>query len=335
MLYYLVLIAFNFQPLIFRWFLFNKKLKGKLKKMILNFFKKDFGSKYEIPVTRSRCFIGYQAKIGMTEKGKWSVDFDKRSYSQLSLDERSKARGSIFSLSSVGLTRRSINKDFNIMDSCVYANASHENDILKVSSLSKEQYPSIQEPIPIISPLHKLTTSLLSLSKITLSLLSLGKCRKSRGSIFSLSSLGLTRGSIRQHIRFITLICGVLLTSTVATADDTTVETCANGAGTVVIGAVTEHKYCRSNKGMNWWNAVAWCDGQSKRLLQLDDCKFNSTASPWICPDLVQVEKSETYFWTMNPTTETRMYLIQQPSGNIFNSYGGDRHLSHYHVLCK
>ena len=59
--------------------------------MILNFFKKDFGSKYEIPVTRSSCFIGYQAKIGMTEKGKWSVDFDKRSYSQLSLDERSKA----------------------------------------------------------------------------------------------------------------------------------------------------------------------------------------------------------------------------------------------------
>ena len=202
-------------------------------------------------------------------------------------------------------------------------------------SLSDQTLNEVERNTIGIISLDKFTLFSSSLSKIILSLLSLGKCRKSRGSIFSLSSLGLTRGFIRQHIRFITLICGVLLTSTVATAEDTTVETCANGAGTVVIGAVTEHKYCRSNKGMNWWNAVAWCDGQSKRLLQLDDCKFNSTASPWICPDLVQVEKSETYFWTMNPTTETRMYLIQQPSGKVFNSYGGDRYLSHYHVLCK
>ena len=42
------------------------------------------------------------------------------------------------SSSSLGLTQKSINKGFNIMDSCVYANVSHENDILKVPSLSKE-----------------------------------------------------------------------------------------------------------------------------------------------------------------------------------------------------
>ena len=279
MLYYLVLIAFNFQPLIFRWFLFNKKLKGKLKKMILNFFKKDFGSKYEIPVTRSRCFIGYQAKIGMTEKGKWSVDFDKRSYSQLSLDERSKAQGSIFSLSSLGLTRGSINKGFNTMDSRVYANASHENDILKVPSL------------------------------------------------------GLTRGSIKQCILCIILICGVLLTSTVATADDTTVETCANGAGTVFVGQVTKHKYCVSNKSMNWWNAVAWCDGMGRRMFDRSDCACSGTVSDCRskCPELIPVDGDKwvnQWAWTASAASSSGNYHIHLSNGNFDG--GANRHRSNY-----
>ena len=263
----------------------------------------------------------------------FSSSLSKIILSLLSLGKCSETRGSIFSLSSLGLSRRSINKDFNTMDSRVYANASHENDILKVSSLSKEQYPSIQEPIPIISPLHKLTTSLLSLSKITLSLLSLGKCSEAQGSIFSLSSLSLTRGSIRQHIRFITLICGVLLISTVATAEDTTVETCANGAGTVFVGQVTKHKYCVSNKSMNWWNAVAWCDGMGRRMFDRSDCACSGTVSDCRskCPELIPVDGDKwvnQWAWTASAASSSGNYHIHLSNGNFDG--GGNRHRSNY-----
>ena len=86
---------------------------------------------------------------------------------------------------------------------------------------------------------------------------------------------------------FLILTCSVIMISSVTFADDT-VETCANGAGTVVIGAVSGHKYCNSKNGMNWWNAVTWCDGLGRRLFDLSDCACSDTTANCVnkCPEL-------------------------------------------------
>ena len=62
----------------------------------------------------------------------------------------------------------------------------------------------------------------------------------------------------------------MMLTVSTVIADDavsTTPEMCSNGTGTIVIGAVTGHKYCKSNQRMNWWNAYAWCDHKEDNCL--------------------------------------------------------------------
>lgn len=101
---------------------------------------------------------------------------------------------------------------------------------------------------------------------------------------------------------FLILAFGILVVSSIAIAEETTTpETCADGAGTVVVGAVTEHKYCRSNNMMNWWNAMAWCDGMGKQLIDLNtDCYRNGTTSRWNCPEMVGCVS--TWIWTRSPS---------------------------------
>jgi hypothetical protein len=87
----------------------------------------------------------------------------------------------------------------------------------------------------------------------------------------------------------ILLFCGLLMTSSMTFADDATVETCANGAGTVLTGAVTGQKYCKGNKAMNWWNANSWCDGMGMKLFSLNDCACSETTANCAgnhCPEL-------------------------------------------------
>ena len=81
------------------------------------------------------------------------------------------------------------------------------------------------------------------------------------------------------------LLTAVFMISTVTLANDTTTtETCADGAGEIVTG----HKYCKSNVGINWWNANAWCDAQGRRLFSMDDCTYSVTGTT-ACADLVGV----------------------------------------------
>ena len=96
-------------------------------------------------------------------------------------------------------------------------------------------------------------------------------------------------------------IIAVFMMSNAVIADDTT---CANGTGIVVTGTVTEHKYCMSNKAMNWWNAHAWCEGLKSRLFDLDlnncgcnNATINCTAS---CPELA-FGGTDTWVWTSVP----------------------------------
>ena len=100
--------------------------------------------------------------------------------------------------------------------------------------------------------------------------------------------------------QFLMTICGFLFITSVAMADDTTVEKCANGAGTVVVGTVTGHKYCMSNNSMNWWNAYSWCDAQGRRLISLDDCGCSVEVNCHnVCAEFKQMLRK--YGWTATP----------------------------------
>ena len=79
-------------------------------------------------------------------------------------------------------------------------------------------------------------------------------------------------------------ICAISLSSV---AEDIA-ETGANGGGAVLVGVVSGHKYCKSNNAMSWWNAVAWCDGLERKLIDLNtDCVDKSGTV--ICSDFVGV----------------------------------------------
>ena len=136
--------------------------------------------------------------------------------------------------------------------------------------------------------------------------------------------------------KFLLLTCLICFMSMVALADET-VETCAGGGGTIVIGAVTKYKYCKSNNSMNWWNAVSWCDAQKKELFTLDDCARNVTTSYWHCPELVLGNRFEA--WTYNfygSTSSPQTHKIYTDTGTIRTGTDGINHRNHGgHAVCK
>ncbi len=133
--------------------------------------------------------------------------------------------------------------------------------------------------------------------------------------------------------KILMISCGVLMMSSVAMADETATETCANGAGTVITG-ISGNKYCRSNQRMSWLNAHAWCDGLKKRLFDLSDCKcsdMTANCAGSICAELrlgiaLQI-------WTARPSKTGTAYHVVLDRGNI---YTGDRtHTNSYsYAVC-
>lgn len=136
--------------------------------------------------------------------------------------------------------------------------------------------------------------------------------------------------------KILILMCGVVMMSSAVFADDTTTpETCANGAGTVVVGAVTGHKYCKSNTQMNWWNAQSWCDALNRRTFDISDCACSNTTADChnrICIELVGVGNDQ-YIWTMKSNWEWS-YNINLSSGTIRDWYDYSRKGAHYPALC-
>ena len=107
--------------------------------------------------------------------------------------------------------------------------------------------------------------------------------------------------------------------SSVAMAEgETTVETCAGGGGTLVTGK-SGYKYCKSNKTMNWWNAVAWCDAIGKRLIDLNtDCGCNGTVKcEGYCPEIGNTATERICTWT------TRADSDHSITGVFLNNYNG------------
>ncbi len=137
-------------------------------------------------------------------------------------------------------------------------------------------------------------------------------------------------------MRLLMIICGILMMSSVVLAEDTTAETCADGAGTVVIGAVSGHKYCKSKIGMNWWNAVSWCDGIGRKLFSLDDCACsNATANcNWIdnngnettlkgCPEMNK-QQGVAISWTRTASSSYQSYRVGLQSGYVDSQNRGN-----------
>ena len=124
-------------------------------------------------------------------------------------------------------------------------------------------------------------------------------------------------------MRKILIISSMLMMSFAVSAQEA--ETCANGAGTVITGAVTGHKYCKSNGTMNWWNAHAWCDALGRRLFDRSDCACGNTTADCAngkCPELVGVG-GEQWIWTSTPTPtgSSYAYIVSLSSGHIVDNY--------------
>ena len=119
---------------------------------------------------------------------------------------------------------------------------------------------------------------------------------------------------------FLILTCFGLMISTASMAEDisTPTETCADGAGTIVTGSVSGHKYCKSNAMMNWWNAHAWRDGLGRRLFSLDECTCSDTTSDCYgkCSDLKSVGDDK-WIWTSIPRDASLAYSVNLSSEKV------------------
>ena len=107
------------------------------------------------------------------------------------------------------------------------------------------------------------------------------------------------------------IICFVFMVSLAVSATENINQTCANGAGRVIEGVITGHKYCKSNNYFSWYNAYAWCDALGRRLITMDDCACSETVDCLgKCADLVGIG-GMTWFWTAIPYDSSSMYAVR------------------------
>lgn len=101
-------------------------------------------------------------------------------------------------------------------------------------------------------------------------------------------------------------------------------DSCANGGGAIIVGAVNKQKYCISHNIMNWWNAVAWCDAMGKKLVPFNQEECDTSAEPIhkTCPNFFGIDSPYGYrVWTSTPFGNDSAYRI----GINYESY--DTHL--------
>ncbi|MBQ9738164.1 MAG: hypothetical protein IJV75_01440 [Alphaproteobacteria bacterium] len=138
----------------------------------------------------------------------------------------------------------------------------------------------------------------------------------------------------------ILILCSVLMMSSSVFAQETPAETCADGAGVVIIGDITGHKYCRSKTALNWWNAYAWCDAIGMQMVDALDCKCSELTADCAnkqCPEFTSQSDTTWTGWTTK-TNETagEMYTIAKGKLEPSN-YGHFKrsHSSWVSALCK
>ena len=141
-------------------------------------------------------------------------------------------------------------------------------------------------------------------------------------------------------MRKILILCGVLMMSSSVFAQETPAETCADGAGVVIIGDITGHKYCRSKQFLNWWNAYAWCDALGMKMIDASDCLCSGGTMDCTkkeCPEFTSTSNLNTTFWTTLTNEQAgEMYTVQY--GELWpTSYGNNvRNVGNRgYALCK
>lgn len=133
-------------------------------------------------------------------------------------------------------------------------------------------------------------------------------------------------------MRKILIICTVLVMASVALADDAT---CANGAGIVIEGKVSGHKYCKkSTGGGNWWNAYAWCDALGRRLIERRDCACGDITPNCLnnkCPEFDSIA-NVSWSWMADTPTASTAYTVALDIGSLATFTRN--WTSYYSIIC-
>ena len=92
--------------------------------------------------------------------------------------------------------------------------------------------------------------------------------------------------------------------------------------------------YCKSNRAMNWWTALGWCQSIGKTSFRYpEDCRCVGTGCPETtanCPNLAGVGGNE-HIWTSTPSGPSSAYYVNLSSGYIPNNY---RYYGNPYALC-
>lgn len=128
------------------------------------------------------------------------------------------------------------------------------------------------------------------------------------------------------------IICFVFMVSLAVSATENINQTCANGAGRVIEGVITGHKYCKSNNYSSWYNAAAWCDALGRRLITMDDCACSVTVNCLgKCADLVGISDAS-WLWTAIPYDTSSMYATR--FGSLSKNERRTSGLGYTYALC-
>lgn len=132
--------------------------------------------------------------------------------------------------------------------------------------------------------------------------------------------------------KILLFVCGIMMISSVAMAEETTV--CANGSGEIVKGN-DGTEYCKSRIHMNWWTALGWCQKIGRVLVRYPlDCSCEGDKCPnemVHCPNLKGV--GIPYVWTSTLYGNDNALCIHLESGKVINDHAG-RHNKNI-ALCK
>ena len=110
-----------------------------------------------------------------------------------------------------------------------------------------------------------------------------------------------------------------------------------NGGSTITAKDGT--KFCKSDKGMNWWSAFAWCEsqGQGRKLADFSKmCPGVSQASANTagdCPNLQGVSDEDVWLWSSLASSTSWSVVVNASSGAV-NALNRD-YAANRRALCE
>ena len=116
---------------------------------------------------------------------------------------------------------------------------------------------------------------------------------------------------------FLMCVIGLLsITSAYAKCDGGTEIT--NTAGTT---------FCKSNVGMNWWTAAAWCRANGLRLATMYEMcpSWDGNTGDGKCPELNGKDSGGSgYAWSATANGSEYAFIVNLSGGHVYNHYGRD-----------